>query len=464
MKKSEAIFGMIRIPLDALAVAAALLLAYRLRQMNADLIPGRQFLDTSHTLPDLRYYLSAIVVPGMAVFFLLASALRLYSLRATVSAWREVGSVLIAVTLWLALLIAWYFLVRRELFFSRILLLHAVFFMALFLTAVRASLILLQRSFLREGIGRMFVVSVGSHPIVQYAKDTLQGDEHYAYLGHLQNLESLRRLAFQRSIDLVLQTDPNPDSAETISLIEYCRSHHLDYGFLPPVLADVPHQLLVEKLGLMPLIRFRPTPLDGWGRVMKRLFDIVVSALLLILLSPLLFLIALVIVVTGGFPILYLSTRVGQHGRRRIGVLKFRSMIQNADATRVQLQELNHRRDGPLFKIRNDPRVTTVGRVLRRFSLDELPQLWNVLAGQMSLVGPRPHLPSEVERYSAEQRRVFAVKPGITGLAQISGRSDLNFKEEMRLDLQYIEEWSILMDLWILWRTLFTVFGRKGAD
>ena len=156
--------------------------------------------------------------------------------------------------------------------------------------------------------------------------------------------------------------------------------------------------------------------------------------------------------------------RVGEYGRKRIAILKFRSMCRNADAEKNQLIGLNHRKDGPLFKVTNDPRVTRFGKFLRRWTLDELPQLWNVCCGRLSLVGPRPHLPEEVDRYSMEQRRVFAVKPGMTGLAQVSGRSNLSFPEEVRLDLQYIEEWSPLLDLWILWRTIFTVLSKRGAD
>jgi lipopolysaccharide/colanic/teichoic acid biosynthesis glycosyltransferase len=139
-------------------------------------------------------------------------------------------------------------------------------------------------------------------------------------------------------------------------------------------------------------------------------------------------------------------------------------MIKGADAQKRALDAMNHRTDGPLFKVRNDPRVTRVGRFLRRWTLDELPQLFNVLVGHVSLVGPRPHLPDEVELYSLEQRRVFAVKPGMTGLAQVSGRSDLPFDEEVRYDLQYIEEWSLLLDLWILWRTPFVILSKRGAD
>ncbi len=464
MKKTEALFGVVRLPLDALAVLAALLFSYRLRQGNINLFPWFQFGDAANTLPQFSAYLSSFVLPSIAVFLALSAALGLYTFRSTISAWRESWFVAVASGLWLMIIIAWYILVLQQIFFSRAVLLYAVVFMTLFVVLGRASLTLLQRSLLRAGVGRRSVVSVGKQSLAEHARDTLAHDEHYAYLGHLPNLDALKRLAHQQDLDLVLQTDPDPGSEQTIALINYCRSHHVGYGFLPAVLADVPHQLRVDRLGLLPLMRFQPTPLDGWGRVAKRLFDIVVSFVALIVLSPLLLLLAIVVYLDGGAPIFYVSKRVGEQGRKRIHVIKFRSMVPDADLRKIELQQLNHRRDGPLFKIKNDPRVTRVGRVLRRLTLDELPQLWNVLRGEMSLVGPRPHLPEEVAKYSLEQRRVFAVKPGATGLAQVSGRSDLNFDQEVRLDLTYIEEWSMAMDLWILWRTIFTIFSRQGAD
>ena len=253
-------------------------------------------------------------------------------------------------------------------------------------------------------------------------------------------------------------------SENTLLLIDHCRSHHIGYAFLPPVFADVPHLLVVERLGLLPMIRFRPTPLDGWGRIFKRLFDIAASVAGMLVLAIPMLIVAIVVVIDGGFPIFYTSKRVGEGGKKRIPVLKFRSMIPDADARKKELQELNHRKDGPLFKIKNDPRVTRVGKFLRRWSIDEWPQVFNVFVGHLSLVGPRPHLPEEVKLYDSYQRRVFAVKPGVTGLAQVSGRSDLTFGEEVALDLKYIEEWSLLRDLWVLWRTFIVVLGRKGAD
>lgn len=463
MKKIEILFGILRIPLDALAVGGALVLSYQLRILNIDLIPGVQLLDASRTLPSAPVFFSTFVVPSIAAFIMLAASLRSYALTITRSAWLEVGRTIIASLLWLVAVMAWFFLVRKELFYSRILLLHAVSFMTLFVLILRAVLTLIQRLTLKRGIGVRYVLSIGAIEPAQNAYDVLTHDYRYNYLGHKSSLEELKRSRYP-VVDLVIQTDPDPSGEQTVALIDYCRSHHIGYAFLPPVFADVPHQLMIERLGLLPLVRFQPTPLDGWGRVWKRLFDIIGSIILIIILSPLMLLTAIAILIDDGLPIFYISRRVGEHGAGRIPVLKFRSMIRDAETKKDELIKNSHRTDGPLFKMKDDPRVTPVGRFIRRWTLDELPQLFNVLIGQMSLVGPRPHLPEEVSRYTEYQRRVFAVRPGVTGYAQVSGRSDLPFEQEVHFDLQYIEEWSLLFDLWILWRTVVVVLGGKGAD
>ncbi|MCA9370396.1 MAG: exopolysaccharide biosynthesis polyprenyl glycosylphosphotransferase [Candidatus Peregrinibacteria bacterium] len=464
MKKAEAVFGLLRIPVDIAAVCAALLLAYRLRELNIDLIPGLQLLEPATTLPPLPVYMSTFVIPGILGFLFFGACLSMYALLATRSAWNEIGRLFIASFLWLVAVIAWYFLVKKQLFYSRMLLMHSAFFIAMFGMIARVSVLLLQRACLHCGIGVRRTVSIGQQALVKAAKNTLTQDIRYRYLGHIETLAELKALRKEGVIDLVLQTDPDPKNAATNALIEYCRSEHIGYAFLPPVLAENPHQLKTDRLGLVPVLAFAPTPLDGWGRVFKRLFDIVGSALLILLLLPLLCTLCTLCIFFQGFPLFYISRRIGDPQRRTIPVIKFRTMVRDADKKKATLKEHSHRNDGPLFKMKNDPRVTPLGRFYRRFSLDELPQLLNVFIGQMSLVGPRPHLPEEVDRYSSYERRVFAVKPGITGLAQVSGRSDLAFKEEVRLDLKYIEEWSLRIDLWILWRTIFAVIRRSGAD
>lgn len=464
MKKSEIFFGVLRIPLDTIAVFAALLLSYKLRALSIDLIPGIQILDPPTTLPHPHLYLRFFAIPGVGIYLVLAGILGLYTLRAITSAWREVGRVIMSACLWLVAVVVWYFLIRRELFYSRILLLHSTLLIILSVLLLRTMLLFCQRTLLRCGIGVRTVLSVGVQGITSYVPRMLEGDSRYHYLGHVRSVTDVVHRAENTMADIILHADPHPGSKETEELVEYCRSEHIGYACLPPVFADAPHHLTVEYLGLLPLFRYKPTPLDGWGRVWKRGSDVVLSTLLLIVLFPFLALLSFLVAVDSGFPIFYVSRRIGAEGRRRIPVLKFRTMTRDADGRKEELASLSHRRDGPLFKVCNDPRVTRVGGVLRRWSLDELPQLLNVLAGHLSLVGPRPHLSEEVKLYKPFERRVFAVWPGITGLAQISGRSDLSFAEEVRLDLQYIEHWSPLLDLWILWRTVWVILGRKGAD
>lgn len=463
VKKLEVLFGALRLPLDALSAFAAMMLSYTLRAASMDLIPGVQLLDPPLTLPPLHEYVRSFVLPGTGIFLVVALLLGLYAFHVTQSAWKEIGRAVIAALLWLVCIMAWYFLIRRELFYSRVLLMHAVFFLMFFVIVQRSILTLLYRLLLRIGFGVHRVVSIGVHALSAIAESTLREDQRYRYLGHIQSVEDLPVLHKNSDLDLIIQTDPDPSSEATLRLLEHCRSEHITYAFLPQLFSDAPHQIAVDRLGLLPMIRFRPTPLDGWGRVLKRAFDVIVSFVSLIVLSPLLLVLSLAIFIADGRPIFYVSRRVGDLGRKTVPVLKFRSMVQGADLRKEELAELNHRR-GPLFKIKDDPRITPLGKFLRRWTLDELPQLFNVLIGHMSLVGPRPHLPEEVKRYTSYQRRVFAVRPGLTGLSQISGRSDLPFDEEVQWDLRYIEEWSLLLDLWILWRTVFVVMGKKGAD
>lgn len=202
--------------------------------------------------------------------------------------------------------------------------------------------------------------------------------------------------------------------------------------------------------------------LTGGADVGKRALDASLSAVALLVLSPLLLLIALLVVLEDGGPILFVQTRVGQYGRP-FRMLKFRSMRPDAEQRLAQVFAANQHRTGVTFKVRRDPRVTRIGRWLRRFSLDELPQFFNVLIGDMSLVGPRPPVPREVEKYSLADRRRLAVKPGLTCLWQISGRAEIDFPGQVQLDVTYIETQSLREDLRILIRTLPAVIFGAGA-
>lgn len=201
--------------------------------------------------------------------------------------------------------------------------------------------------------------------------------------------------------------------------------------------------------------------LSGPRQVVKDLFDRCVAVLAIMMLLPLMLAIALIIRLSDNGPALFTQERVGKDGQR-FRIYKFRTMVVDAEARLAEIRQRNES-DGVLFKIRKDPRVTAVGRRLRKWSLDELPQLINVLRGEMSLVGPRPALPQEAAEYAAHVRRRLVVKPGITGMWQVNGRSDLSWEETVRLDLRYVENWSFALDLQILWKTLGVIFGGSGA-
>jgi exopolysaccharide biosynthesis polyprenyl glycosylphosphotransferase len=211
----------------------------------------------------------------------------------------------------------------------------------------------------------------------------------------------------------------------------------------------------------LPLLSVEQPRFESWQRMVKVAVDRCVAAVALLLLAPLLVAIAVAVRMSSSGPVLYRQERVGVNGRS-FTMLKFRSMVVEADRQVDTLRAANIS-DGLLFKLRDDPRVTPVGRWLRRLSLDELPQLFNVLGGTMSLVGPRPPLPGEVAQYDSSVSRRLLVKPGLTGLWQISGRSDLSWEESVRLDLRYVENWSLATDLLILWKTGRAVLSRSGA-
>jgi exopolysaccharide biosynthesis polyprenyl glycosylphosphotransferase len=194
----------------------------------------------------------------------------------------------------------------------------------------------------------------------------------------------------------------------------------------------------------------------------KRLFDIASSAAALVVLSPLLLGVALIIKVTSRGPIFFKQKRVGLHGKP-FNMLKFRSMVVNAEELKAKLEAMNEQ-TGPVFKIKNDPRITSIGRFIRKYSIDELPQLINVLRGEMSVVGPRPPIPSEVEKYAAWQRRRLSVRPGLTCIWQVSGRNQISFEEWMYLDMQYIDNWTLLTDLSLILKTVPVVITGNGAS
>ena len=277
----------------------------------------------------------------------------------------------------------------------------------------------------------------------------------------LGGIDNLPRVVQEKAIDEVIVTLPWMHHRKILGIMRQCEREQVRARIVPDLFQLALSRVDIEDLGGIPIIGVKEVSITGWNLAFKRASDIVLSLAALILLSPLTLLISVAIKLDSPGPILFKQVRVGKGGRRFV-FHKFRSMRQGAEGERRQLAARDEVM-GATFKIRHDPRCTRVGRLLRRTSLDELPQFYNVLRGEMSLVGPRPAIPSEVEQYQEWHRRRLEIPPGITGLWQVSGRSQLTFDEMCLLDIYYLENWSPLLDLKIALKTIPAVLAGRGA-
>lgn len=271
----------------------------------------------------------------------------------------------------------------------------------------------------------------------------------------------LKDLVEQKNASLVLVAASAFDTTMLNRLFWELQDIDVDLQMTSGTIDLMASRMIVQSVAGVPLLYVRRTGMDRTQKTMKRALDVIGAGLGLLLLSPVLLALSFWIKRDSDGGTFFKQVRVGRDGAL-FECWKFRSMYADAEERRAELEHLNEGA-GLLFKLADDPRVTKVGKVLRRYSLDELPQLWNVLRGEMSLVGPRPALPSEVEQYDDWVRNRLKVKPGMSGLWQVSGRTDTSFSDYIRYDLFYIQNWSLSLDLWILWRTLRAVFSAEGA-
>ena len=479
MKKPlEILFGLIRIPIDYLLTLAAFLIAYNIR-LNSDLIPGIQLPVTASIFPEFHEYISSSSISALVLIgFLFISGL--YSLKRPAPLNRQISRIFFTTLIWLFAIITFYFLIRTFPF-SRLVLIDTWILTFLLVSFGHVVTQLIQNSLYRRGFGQTRVLLIGaSESTRELAENFFRNPQYHAVgyietenknlhgLNYLGPINDLQDLVEANQIDKIIQCKDLQSEMQEISLRDFCRENQLEYSFIPSQLEVQSTNIDIETPAGIPVITLKPTPLDGWGRVAKRTLDFFGSLFLLIVLSPFLLIIAILIKLDdpkGNIIFKYLDDksrvkRVGQRGQL-FNFMKFRTMVPNSHNLRYsELAHLDTRQGTPMVKIKNDPRVTKIGRFLRKTSLDELPQLLNVLIGDMALVGPRPHLPEEVARYDKHHKFVLTIKPGITGMAQVSGRSDLDFEREVKLDTYYIENWSLLLDLKILIKTILVVFKR----
>jgi len=468
--KSEIIFGVVRVPLDFTLIAAAFILSWAIRS-HTDLIPGVQ-LPIGY-IPPFNEYLPFVI--GSSAFLVIVYALNsMYSLKTTHRIYNEVIRVCFLNTAWVMLLIAYFFLTHQT-FFSRLVLIYTWIFGTILIIFGRLLIRLIQRLFLKFKIGIHNVLFVGNNEISQTLALTLKKTKFYKPIGIVEStrfslkkgklkiigtIKDIPALIEKYNIDEIIQTKSKLAEADDEKILEFCRLNHIRYRFVPDLLELQRKNIEIASVKGIPLIELKPTPLDGWGKVTKRIVDLLGSTFGIIILSPILLITAIIIKLESHGPVFFTQMRLGRNGKL-FKIYKFRSMVADAAKQHMKLMEKSERKG--FLKIKHDPRITKFGRFIRKTSIDELPQLFNVFIGNMSLIGPRPHMKEEVGRFKIHNL-AQSIKPGISGLAQVSGRSNLSFDDEVKLDISYIENWSLLLDLKILIKTFAVVLARKDAS
>lgn len=472
LKKTELYFSALQVPVDFVLLLLSVVTAYLLRFSDWALEMRPVIFDIT-----LRDFVN-ISLPITGVWLVIFAFAGLYSTDPNKKLLPDLQKLIFACTSGLAV-VALYIMFRQQVFDSRFLAVMSWAFAIFYVGIGRISMRLLKRKLYKSGIGVRRIAVIGHHgtsaeEIIKFLSQHKEiGFKIVGQFIHF-NEDTISKLG-ELNLDEIIFTNPRAHQDETLRAIRYCNEHQIVFKYSADLFDTFSSNMRVSPLAGIPIVELRSTPLEGWARILKRAFDILVSIVVLVITSPVMILTAIFILFETGFPVIYKNERVGLKGKNFF-TLKFRSMYKHdctgrqfgeegahAEERERKLIEKNNSKDGPIYKISNDPRVTKVGKFIRRWSIDELPQFFNVLTGSMGVVGPRPHQPREVEKYESEHKYVLSLKPGITGLAQISGRSDLTFEEEIRLDVFYIEKWNLWIDLVIFIKTPFILFKRRKA-
>ena len=478
MKRSELFFSFLLVPLDFLMFILAGMSAYYIRY--ADFF--QRFRPVIFNLNFTQFFNGILIISFSWIFIFALSGL--YAIKSPRKLVKEIYRVFLATSTGFVFIVIIIF-IRRELFDSRFIVLAGYFLAFIYVSLARILIRFIQRILFKNGIGLRKIVLVGESKtgdilIHEFSKNNNFG---YKVIKRIRNFnleteQEMKEFVKNNEIDEIIQSDPNLGKAEFLRLYDFSDENHITFKYAADLLGTKVLKTEVNEIAGIPIVEIKKTPLDGWGRIVKRIFDIIFSLIFLILLSPIMIITAIFIKLDSKGPIFYLDYRSGQHNKKFL-FYKFRSMMahlcdgEGPSASKegnklleelVSDSKLNTRPNNPLHKIKNDPRITRVGKFIRRWSIDELPQLFNVLKGDISLVGPRPHMTLETARYENRYKKIFTIKPGISGLAQISGRSDLSFDEEVKLDTYYIENWSLLLDLTILLRTPLAIIRKRKVE
>ena len=432
MKRSELIFNIVSIPVDTISLIIAGIVSFYIRIKLGSYIPITFLLNFGEY--------ARILLIAIPILLLIFASFGLYNLRATRKFSSELSKVVSVISIALLVVIVVFFF-DQKIFSSRLIMLSAWFFSILFVILGRYLLKKIQVVYLSRGLGlhKLVIVTAPGQTettvIEEVQKNKALG---YRVIAQLEQgpdlLVRLQELYIDSTIEEILQANPKADQEVNLQLVEFARNRGLIFNFVPNLFDVQRNAVETETIQGIPVISLKNTPLDGWGKVVKRIFDIITAIICLILTAPLFLVIIILIKIDSTGHVLYAAPRGGL--KKDFVFYKFRTMYSHmstgteyggaeAEKLRMELWKQNARggEDGPFLKIKDDPRVTKIGRFLRKTKLDEIPQFLNVLKGDMSMVGPRAHVIDEVERYRNSYRRLFTVKPGIFGLSQIAQMS-----------------------------------------
>lgn len=458
---------------DSVLINIAFLLAYEVRYRLQLFRPVEPEFDNP-----IDVYFPFMIV--LTILLIVAYQLDSVYVPRRLGMWLDQMSRLVRSTMIAMLIMIGITFIYQPFFYSRLIYLYATILIIVLLGLSRQLWGVVLSQLRQRGIGVSRVLIVGAGDVGRMVIRTVMAQPEFGYrimalvddvversalsIGPVPAIEGTQRLPqiiAEKNIDEVIVTLPWSDHQRILDIFQLCESLGVRARTVPDLFQLSLNRVDVEDLGGVPVIGLKAASIRGANLIVKRIMDVALGSLVLLITSPLMILAALAIKLDSPGPIIFRQKRVGAHGQEFV-VFKFRSMREGADEEKERLLEFNEM-NGPLFKMRTDPRTTRVGRFIRRLSLDELPQLFNVLRGEMSLVGPRPHTSAEVAQYQHWQQQVLEAPPGMTGLAQVSGRAQLSFDEQCLLDIYYIENWSPALDLKILLRTVPKALSGEGA-
>ncbi|MGD0336175.1 MAG: sugar transferase [Candidatus Omnitrophota bacterium] len=476
-KERENVLARVFMVIDAFVISFAFIVSFFIREHLSGMYTFNFFPQIEL---NINYYLAIYLI----LVFLWCAALFFSGMYRSIhiklfpnTAWILIKSAVL-VTVSFSVIV---FLVKFHLV-SRLLFIIFMFITPVFIMLEKVAVLSFTRHFLGQDYNRIRILIVGTgqrairlmdaitaHPewryhivkVVDYAQCLITQHHYFKECEIIETGEDIRKILRSNSIDQTIFVVPRSRLDLVERYIHVCEEEGISAAVAVDFFNTRESQLSATDIDGIPLLALEKTFDKEWHLFVKRVLDVIISGLGIIVFSPLFLVVAILIKFTSPGPVFFRQERVSLHGRK-FTMYKFRSMYREAEKELKKLLSLNEV-EGPIFKIKNDPRITQVGRFLRRYSIDELPQLFNVFIGQMSLVGPRPALPVEVEQYTASERRRLSVRPGITCLWQAYHRGEKSFEKWMKTDLEYVEEWSLMLDFEIFLRTIIEVISGSGA-